>query len=47
MDLHEHGISAYPEYVLSSLGAPAGMGKESVFPAQGVVARTPLAQHGD
>ena len=47
MDLHEHGISAYPEYVLSSLGAPAGMSKESVFPAQGVVARTPLAQHGD
>jgi Amt family ammonium transporter len=25
LDLHEHGISAYPEYVISSLGAPAGM----------------------
>ncbi len=25
MDLHEHGISAYPEYVISSLAAPAGM----------------------
>ena len=47
MDLHEHGISAYPEYVLSSLGAPAGMSKETVLPAQGVMARSPLAQHGD
>ncbi len=25
MDLHEHGISAYPEYVISTLGRPAGM----------------------
>jgi len=25
MDLHEHGISAYPEYVISALGAPSGM----------------------
>ena len=24
MDLHEHGISAYPEYVISALAAPAG-----------------------
>ena len=24
MDLHEHGISAYPEYVISALSAPAG-----------------------
>jgi Amt family ammonium transporter len=24
-DLHEHGISAYPGYVISSLAAPAGM----------------------
>ena len=22
MDLHEHGISAYPEYVITALGAP-------------------------
>jgi ammonium transporter, Amt family len=28
MDLHEHGISAYPEYVISALGAPAGMAQE-------------------
>ena len=25
LDLYEHGISAYPEYVISALGAPAGM----------------------
>jgi len=25
LDLHEHGISAYPEYVISALGRPAGM----------------------
>ncbi|HEY6465965.1 MAG TPA: ammonium transporter [Candidatus Acidoferrales bacterium] len=47
MDLHEHGISAYPEYVLSSLGAPAGMGKETVLPSPAAMARTPIAQHGD
>jgi Amt family ammonium transporter len=28
MDLHEHGISAYPEYVISAIGAPAGMNQE-------------------
>jgi Amt family ammonium transporter len=25
LDLHEHGISAYPEYVISSVGRPSGM----------------------
>jgi ammonium transporter, Amt family len=25
LDLHEHGISAYPEYLISSMGRPAGM----------------------
>lgn len=25
LDLHEHGIAAYPEYVISALGRPAGM----------------------
>lgn len=25
LDLHEHGISAYPEYVISTLAAPAGV----------------------
>ena len=28
LDLHEHGITAYPEYVISSIAAPAGMPKE-------------------
>jgi Amt family ammonium transporter len=30
LDLHEHGISAYPEYVISSTGRPAGMPVEPV-----------------
>ena len=30
MDLHEHGISAYPEYVISSIAAPAGMPRDTV-----------------
>lgn len=25
LDLHEHGISAYPEYVITSLGTPSGL----------------------
>jgi Amt family ammonium transporter len=25
LDLHEHGISAYPEYVISSIAMPAAM----------------------
>jgi len=25
LDLHEHGISAYPEYLISPAGRPAGM----------------------
>jgi len=25
LDLNEHGIAAYPEYVISSIGRPAGM----------------------
>ena len=30
LDLHEHGISAYPEYVISYSAAPTGMSPESV-----------------
>jgi ammonium transporter, Amt family len=30
LDLHEHGISAYPEYVISALAAPAGMPADTV-----------------
>jgi ammonium transporter, Amt family len=25
LDLHEHGIAAYPEYVISASGRPSGM----------------------
>jgi Amt family ammonium transporter len=32
LDLHEHGISAYPEYVISSLATPAGMPKDLTGP---------------
>ncbi len=30
LDLREHGISAYPEYLISSSGRPAGMPVEPV-----------------
>ncbi|MDP9174650.1 MAG: ammonium transporter [Planctomycetota bacterium] len=30
MDIHEHGISAYPEYVVSALAAPRGMPRDTV-----------------
>jgi Amt family ammonium transporter len=30
LDLHEHGISAYPEYLISSAGRPVGMAVEPV-----------------
>ncbi len=33
LDLHEHGISAYPEYVISSAGTPAGLEDEPVRPS--------------
>jgi Amt family ammonium transporter len=32
LDLHEHGASAYPEYVISALTAPRGMPRETVGP---------------
>jgi ammonium transporter, Amt family len=31
LDLHEHGISAYPEYVISSIGGPAATTLPSGF----------------
>jgi Amt family ammonium transporter len=30
LDIHEHGISAYPEYVISALAAPMGLPKDTV-----------------
>lgn len=32
LDLHEHGISAYPEYVISSISAPSGVPKDLIVP---------------
>jgi ammonium transporter, Amt family len=33
LDIHEHGISAYPEYVISALAAPTGMPADTVHTA--------------
>jgi len=41
LDLHEHGISAYPEYVISSVAAPAAMTIHRE--ARTAEARTPLS----
>jgi Amt family ammonium transporter len=41
LDLHEHGISAYPEYVISALGAPGGMTQElPLASVKGIVGAT-------
>jgi Amt family ammonium transporter len=44
LDLHEHGISAYPEYVVAPWAAPSGMSPELVNPVP--VARSVPAGHG-
>jgi Amt family ammonium transporter len=33
LDIHEHGISAYPEYVISALAAPSGMPADTIHTA--------------
>ncbi len=45
LDLHEHGISAYPEYVISSLAMPSGMRDpaQQAAPATAVVHFKPAA----
>ncbi len=30
LDIHEHGISAYPEYVISALASPRGMPRDTI-----------------
>jgi Amt family ammonium transporter len=45
LDLHEHGISAYPEYVITALGSPTGL-TASQAPAVSRVKATAPA-HGD
>lgn len=48
LDLHEHGISAYPEYVISSMGRPGGMAGESApLVVSQPIGNVGLSQHGD
>jgi Amt family ammonium transporter len=48
LDLHEHGISAYPEYVISSVASPAALvvqqGDKTVIPARSHMSVTELAR---
>jgi Amt family ammonium transporter len=45
LDLHEHGISAYPEYVITALGSPTGMaGQQATVPAQAMQFSTVLPE---
>src|SRR5260221_30854 len=48
LDLHEHGISAYPEYVISSMGRPGGMvpDKAMHFSATEPLPGIRAAEHG-
>jgi len=45
MDLHEHGISAYPEYVITALGAPKGLPTHQL--PSGAPLKAPAPAHGD
>jgi Amt family ammonium transporter len=45
MDLHEHGISAYPEYVITALGSPKGLPAHQQPSGSPVKATAPA--HGD
>ena len=40
LDLHEHGISAYPEYVISSTARPTGMSAQRTMEASEEIAAT-------
>ena len=42
LDLHEHGISAYPEYVIATSAMPAGMAGESHMAAMPQAAPKPV-----
>jgi hypothetical protein len=44
LDIDQHGISAYPEYVISALAAPDGMGLDTI--GSGNLARAPGAGVG-
>jgi Amt family ammonium transporter len=45
LDLHEHGISAYPEYVITAIGSPRGLTAQQQPSASPIKATAPA--HGD
>src|SRR4030081_2075877 len=46
LDLHEHGIAAYPEYVITALGSPKGLAELQKQPSGSTMKATAPA-HGD
>ena len=46
MDLHEHGIAAYPEYVITALGSPSGLAELQKQPS-GSPMKAAAPAHGD
>src|SRR6202045_4138756 len=46
MDLHEHGMPAYPEYVITALGSPKGLTSHQQQPSASSV-KAPAPAHGD
>ena len=47
MDLHEHGISAYPEYVITALGSPTGLAAQASHQAASNPMKATAPAHGD
>jgi ammonium transporter, Amt family len=47
MDLHEHGISAYPEYVITSVGSPSGLASHPSQVPAGSPLKAAAPAHGD
>jgi Amt family ammonium transporter len=47
MDLHEHGISAYPEYVITALGSPTGLVAQQQQQTVTSSMKAPAPAHGD
>ncbi len=47
MDLHEHGISAYPEYVITALGAPSGLAAQQQAQVVSSSMKATAPAHGD
>ena len=47
MDLHEHGISAYPEYVITALGSPTGLVSQQQHQPSGSSVKATAPAHGD